>query len=57
MAITNAIASILELAQANLIAHFVRGIELGLALQFGGQILRLKGTFPRGSSPINPIFA
>ena len=41
MAIMNLIASGLELVQANLIAHFGQRLELGLALEFSRQILRL----------------
>ena len=41
MAVMNLIASGLELVQANLIAHFGQRLELGLALEFGRQILRL----------------
>ena len=41
MAIMNSIAASLELVQANLIAHFGQRLELGLALEFGRQILRL----------------
>lgn len=41
MAIMNLIASALELVQANLIAHFGQRLELGLALEFGRQVLRL----------------
>ena len=45
MAIMNLIASGLELIQANLIAHFGQRLELGLALEFGRQILRLPLTY------------
>ncbi|MGK7934966.1 MAG: peptidase domain-containing ABC transporter, partial [Xenococcaceae cyanobacterium] len=45
MAIMNLIASGLELVQANLIAHFGQRLELGLALEFGRQILRLPLTY------------
>ena len=41
MAFMNLIASGLELVQANLIAHFGQRLELGLALEFSRQILRL----------------
>ena len=41
IAVMNLIASGLELAQANLTAHFVQRLELGLALEFARQVLRL----------------
>ncbi|WP_026102481.1 peptidase domain-containing ABC transporter [Pleurocapsa sp. PCC 7319] len=41
IAVMNLIASGLEFVQANLIAHFGQRLELGIALEFGRQILRL----------------
>lgn len=41
IAVMNLFASGLELVQANLIAHFGQRLELGIALEFGRQILRL----------------
>ena len=45
MAVVNIIGSGLELAQASLIAHFGQRLELGLALEFGRQVLRLPLTY------------